>query len=203
MMVRVFRVFDLQLTISKGLQRVARKKSGRKPGRPRKIVKPKSNIDNDARTAIKQAVKPLKRPSEHLVKHHFPPGKSGNPEGRKPDPFSKKVLRAYTEQDFKDLLDILVEQDYDTLKDVAKIRKDGDKDGEKNEHSIIKVMAARVAMKIMATGSAKDFETFLNRLIGKPKTIVQISGDVNNPIGVPLNASVVITIPSNGKEANS
>jgi hypothetical protein len=166
-----------------------------KVGRPRKEKKPKPivNIDNDARTAIRNTLKPKRRIADTPRAHLFPPGVSGNPDGKKPDPFSKKRLKAFTEQDFKEILDILIDQDIAMLKTIAEA---------KEGMSLIKIMTARVALKVLATGSAKDFELFLTRLIGKPRQMVTISGDPQAPLHTNVRASVVITIPANGKEAN-
>lgn len=167
-------------------------KRGRPPGSGKKKVE-KANIDNDAQTAIKQALKVKKRSTNHLATFQFEANNNANPGGRRPDPFSKKAVKAFTEADFKDILDVLIDQDYEAIKDIADA---------KGGHSLLKMMTARVALKVMATGSAKDFEIFLSRLIGKPKQLVHLTGDPQAPLPVAMNASVVITIPANGKEAN-
>jgi hypothetical protein len=173
--------------------------------KPKRSIKPKKqkvlqkDFKDDARSAIQQTLKPKGPRLNHLKDFQFSKGESPNPGGRPKDPFSKKAIKAFTDADFKDILDVLIEQDLQALKDIAK-------GGE--GYSIIKVMTARVALKVISTGSAKDFEIFLTRLIGKPRSIIQLEGPSNPQTpttsvgGAPIHASVQIVIPSNGKEAD-
>lgn len=175
------------------------KKKPRGVGRPRKPKVTKADLSNDARAAVKETLNPKGPRLNHLREFQFKKDEPKAGPGRKPDPFSKKALKAFTDADFKDILDVLIEQDLQILKDIAK-------GGE--GFSIIKVMTARVALKVISTGNAKDFEIFLTRLIGKPRSIIQLEGPPNPQTpttsagGVPIHASVQIVIPSNGKEAD-
>ncbi len=63
--------------------------------------------------------------------------------------------------------------------------------------SVIKVMLASVAVKIIQKGDAQSLNILLDRLIGKVPNPVQVSGEGGGPVE---SVSVIIGLPSNGRE---
>ena len=58
--------------------------------------------------------------------------------------------------------------------------------------SILHVMIASMAIKAIKKGDEKTFNAIMDRVVGKPKEMVEMTGSMNIP---------VVILPSNGREA--
>lgn len=121
-----------------------------------------------------------------LAAYTFKPNQSGNPEGARLHSAETKALRKLSEQELKEIQNILI---HGSLEDLQKIIKD-------KKSSVIQVMTARVAFNIIKTGNAAAWETFLTRLIGKPRENVNIQGSLE----AKMVGQVIVQMPSNGRE---
>lgn len=118
--------------------------------------------------------------------HGFKKGVSGNPLGGKLHDPALKAIKNLTKQEMVDIGNLVVKSDMDGLRRV--------KDNPKA--TVLQVMIASVAIKIISKGDMSALDVLLNRLIGKVKDEVIHSGNVET------NApQIVVTLPSNGKEA--
>lgn len=166
----------------------------RKRGRPRKNPEPEKaaeepEIDFDLPPPKKNPV-PI-----NFQKHLFQKGQSGNPEGGRLHNKEKKLFQAATEKDFKDLMQVLINGDIDELK---KISDEANREtiGTERKYSVMQIMTARVALKIIASGNADAWEKFLTRTYGKPKENIAIDPATLSA----LKGRVTIQMPSNGRE---
>jgi hypothetical protein len=134
-----------------------------------------------------------KRPvPPQFVGKNFQPGKSGNPEGARKHSQEKKLFRAATDKEFRQLMDLLINGDIDALKRIS--REANEPTG---EFSVLQVMTARVALKIIATGNAEAWEKFLTRTYGKPKENISLDLTTLSE----LKSRVIVQMPSNGRES--
>lgn len=109
---------------------------------------------------------------------------SPNPSGRpKEDPILKK-LQKLTANELEDVASVIIKGNIDDLQAIAK-----DKTA-----SVIKVMLAATCVKIISRGDMEALDRLLNRLIGKVKDKVEVSG--NNF----TKAQVILTMPKNFSE---
>ncbi len=118
-----------------------------------------------------------------LNPYKWKPGESGNPNGRPKDPPEVKEIKLLTKQYFKEIGSLIVLGNIDELERIAQDRK----------QPVIKVMIAAVAVKAMSKGDMVAIDMLLNRLIGKVKEEVELSGQVNT--------IVRLRLPANGREA--
>lgn len=117
--------------------------------------------------------------------HHFKPGQSGNPEGaRKHNPEIKK-LKALTEVELIDVGTFIVKSKFHQLKELLK----------SPEISTLHAMAAGLAIKSVTKGDAAAFNALMDRLLGKVKEHVNLSGNIGG------TSRVVLFLPKNGSEA--
>lgn len=116
-------------------------------------------------------------------------GQSGNPEGRPPDPPELKRLKNLTKRELVDLGNLVVKGDVDTLRKLAS----------NGKSTALVAMVAAVCERVIREGDMQKLDILLNRLIGRVKEEVQHSGE----IGGNGSAQVIVTLPSNGKEAKS
>lgn len=65
----------------------------------------------------------------------------------------------------------------------------------KKDCNVLRLMVARVALRIIDNGDMDMLDKLLNRLIGKVKDEVDLSANMNH-------AQVIVTLPPNGKEAD-
>ena len=111
----------------------------------------------------------------------FKPGVSGNPMGRAIA--SPEVLRMQrmTREELSSCASWLIKGN---LKELGKISTDP-------KSSILHVMIARMAMKAISKGDEKTFNAIMDRVVGKPKEMLEVSG---------VEKTTVVILPSNGRE---
>lgn len=117
----------------------------------------------------------------------FPKGVSGNPQGGKLHDPVKRAIKRLTTKELKDLAGLLLDGDTKGLRDVAKDKRS----------SVIKVMLASVAQKIIDKGDMQALNILLDRLIGKVPQPMRLGGHDGGPVE---SVNVVIGLPSNGRE---
>ncbi len=110
-------------------------------------------------------------------------GQSGNPSGRPAEPPELKHLKLLTKQELVEVANLVIKGDVDTL---LALRKD-------KKQSVIKVMVASVAARIIMKGDMQALDVLLNRLVGKVKDEFKFEGEVRG--------KVIVQLPSNGREA--
>ncbi len=120
----------------------------------------------------------------------FVKGQSGNPLGGKLHDPVKRAIKRLTTREIKDLSGMILNGNVEELQAVAKDKK----------ASVIKVMLAACAVKIIQKGDAQSLNVILDRLIGKVPNPVRLSGGDGGPVEVAESVRVVIKLPSNGRE---
>lgn len=177
----------------------------KKRGRPRKVVveeppkkkrgrPPKKKTEEFAEKPAKEEKpkKPQKEIPLNLRPHLFQKGQSGNPQGARLHSEEKKRFRAATDKEFAELVQLLINGDMDAIEAIS--------DEVKNRtgnYSVMQIMTARVALKIIATGNAEAWEKFLTRTYGKPKENIGL--DLTGLSGI--KGRVTVNMPANGREA--
>lgn len=102
------------------------------------------------------------------------PGESGNPAGgRKHNP-EIRMLKRLTQEEFVDIGNMIISEDMASL---TRIVKD-------DTETVLRRMVASVAKKVITTGDANTLDIFLNRLIGKVKDQVQVTGMGGGPLNI-------------------
>lgn len=115
----------------------------------------------------------------------FPKGKSGNPKGKPPLTEDERILKKLTKAQVIELTSLILGGNRKALLEINE---------EKNQNvSVFQAMLARVAIKIMATGDMDALDKLLNRLIGKVKEEVEVSGEGLRP--------VLLKFEDNGRQA--
>lgn len=110
----------------------------------------------------------MPRDYKHLKK--FQKGQSGNPAGRPPDVLGRK-MRALTAEEFREMANLIVKGDMNELKEIAK---------DPNQ-TALRAMIASVAIKITERGDMHSLDIFLNRLVGKVKEHIEVTGANKGP----------------------
>lgn len=124
-----------------------------------------------------------------LVPHQWKPGQSGNPTGRPTTPDEIRVLMYDKSVEFKKRFLYWVEAD---VQAVVECR------GAPWEITAIDRMITSAIVQGM-NGNDKAMHAILDRLFGKPKEQVEMSG----PNGEPIEpVTVVLKIPRNGREGD-
>jgi hypothetical protein len=118
------------------------------------------------------------------IKPRWKKGESGNPRGRPPDDFGLRAIKMLTQEELATVANLILKNNVDALKAI----------GKDENSSVLKTMVAAVAVKIISNGDMHALDTLLNRLIGKVKDQINVTG-VEAP-------QVILTIPSNGREEN-
>ena len=111
-------------------------------------------------------------------------GQSGNLKGRPRDML--KAVKKLTKDELEDIASLVIKS---TVEDLRKILKDPDT-------TAIRVMIVRVVIKIIEKGDMDSLDKLLNRMIGKVKDKVDVTGNGIFP------TTVVIDIPDNGRALN-
>lgn len=123
-------------------------------------------------------------------KNRWKKGVSGNPDGgRKHDPEIRK-LKALTKKEIAEVGELILMGNFQEL-----LRMRDEVKNLKSEDSALKVMIAAVAMRVVSKGDMVALDTLLNRLVGKVKDEIDLSGTLTS------NSRVVVSLPSNGREA--
>lgn len=99
------------------------------------------------------------------------------------DPYLQRV-KQLTKEELSLMGNMILSTDIDTLKYWIK----------KENCNTLRYMLAQVVIKVCNTGCMDTLDKLLNRLIGKVKDEIDHTANLNFP-------QVVVTLPSNGKEA--
>lgn len=115
-------------------------------------------------------------------------GQSGNPKGAPKDPKGLKRIKALTKVELVEIGNMLLKATYRELKKLST---------DQNAPALHALLAG-ICIRLREKGDMTGFDKFLDRLIGKVRENVGVehSGFVAAP-----TARVVITMPSNGREA--
>lgn len=122
------------------------------------------------------------KPSNHKNLKPFKKGQSGNLKGRPPDALNR-VMKKLTKEELEDVATFIIKGDCEELEKVLNDKKT----------SVIKSMFASCVNKVIKTGDMDAMEKVLNRLIGKVKDQIDVTGN-----GV-LPTTVILKIPDNGR----
>jgi len=98
----------------------------------------------------------------------FKPGQSGNPGGRPKVDEEFKRIRILTTQELSNIATLMLEGSIDDLKAIQNDPKS----------SVLRVMLASMAIKGLQ-GSEKHYNALLDRIVGKPRQAVDVSGSLN------------------------
>ena len=108
-------------------------------------------------------------------------GESGNVKGQPVLPEEYKVLRRMTKAELADVGNEILKGGIEQINVLLKDKKT----------PVLKLMVATIAAKIIKQGDMHAFDILMNRLVGKVKDEMQISGNI---------IKVNIDLPSNGFE---
>lgn len=97
----------------------------------------------------------------------FQPGESGNPNGRPPTTPEVKALRKITAQSLEEIGDLILSGNKAKLQEVANSQTE----------PAIRVIYAKAACNAMLKGDVTTLELILNRVVGKVKEKVDLSGE--------------------------
>jgi hypothetical protein len=103
--------------------------------------------------------------------------------GRPPVSEDEKVLRKLSKAEFAEIASVILRGDRAELERMAKDPKT----------TIVKAMAASVCATIIKKGDADALDKFFNRIIGKVKDEVEVSGDGLKP-------QVILNFEDNGRK---
>lgn len=121
-------------------------------------------------------------PNPNIKNHGFKKGVSGNPLGGKLHNKELKAVRFMTKEEMAEVGKLILDKDFQQLREMADALKTND--GKKKDISVLKAMVASVAMKIISKGDMHALDILLNRLIGKVKDEVDISGKDGSPLAI-------------------
>lgn len=117
-------------------------------------------------------------------KYRFKKGRSGNPLGGKLHNPELRAIKRLTAQEVAEIGALILSKNYKALKRIAE-------DARSNDHakaSVLKTWIATVAMKGIAKGDAHALDVLLNRLIGRVKEKIELTGDDGGPIRTRVEA---------------
>ncbi len=165
----------------------AKKKSAAKStkAKPKAITKRKVTPEV-IEPVVTEAPKKIHPGSENL-RPAWKKGQSGNPDGAKKHNPALKVIKNLTEKELIEVSNMVLKG---TMGELLDIRED-------EESTVLQRMLASVAVRVMKKGDMHAMDILLNRMIGKVKDKI----DVNNLNATP--ARVIVTMPSNGREAKA
>lgn len=126
-------------------------------------------------------------PSEPVradFKTRWKPGQSGNPAGKPPDTPEMKAVKQLTKAQLAEIGTFIITGDRDALQGIM----------ERDDETILRKMVASVCLKVIAKGDMAALDVLLNRLVGKVKDEIEHSGNG-------AHARVIVSLPSNGREA--
>jgi hypothetical protein len=184
-----------------------KKPAKRGRGRPRKedVVIPDTKkfmkkAEKESEREIEEELSPKKNPiPANFANHLFKKGESGNPDGARKHHVERRLFKAATDKDFAELMQLLINGDVDALREISEEANAENKGANREKRfSVMQIMTARVALKIIATGNADAWEKFLTRTYGKPKENIAIDPKTLSA----LQGRVTIQMPSNGREVS-
>lgn len=166
----------------------AKKKSAvKKPkAKPKAVTKRKAKPKAEE-PVITEAPKKKYHPGSENLRPAWKKGQSGNPDGGKKHNPELKAIKNLTEKELIEVANMVIKG---TMDELLETREDP-------ESTVLQRMLASVAVRVMKKGDMHAMDILLNRMIGKVKDKI----DVNNMNSTP--ARVIVTMPSNGKEAKA
>lgn len=117
------------------------------------------------------------------IETRFKKGQSGNPGGKIPDSPELKRLKNLTREELANIGNLVIAGD---LKAIKKIK-------DNPNSPALRAMIASVALRVIGKGDMHSLDILLNRLVGKVKDELEVSGSTG-----PL---IQLSMPSNGREA--
>lgn len=150
-----------------------------------KKAKPKAVKKTKPLPGVVEETKPRKG-TENLIP--WKPGVSGNPLGGQMHDKEMRMIKNLSKQELKDVANLVIKGN---IKALLNIKDDDDA-------TVLKRMLASVAVRIINKGDMHDLDVLLNRLIGKVKEELDLTGDMTH-----RGARVTVTLPSNGREAKN
>ena len=121
-----------------------------------------------------------------VVGRPFPKGTSGNPGGRPRTPEELKLIKRLTQKELAEVGSMIIKM---TPAEITALSKDPNA-------TLIQAMVAALAKKTIDKGDPIAFDKLMDRLIGKVKDTLEVTGANGGP-------QVVVSLPSNGREAKS
>lgn len=105
-------------------------------------------------------------------------GEVRNPLGGRAHDQTDKLIRRLTQAEIADIGTLVIAKNITKLRDIIR-------DAQKNpdsKHSALKVWMAAVAIKAMQKGDAHSMDVLLNRIAGKVKDHVEVTGSNGGPV---------------------
>lgn len=115
----------------------------------------------------------------------FKPGQSGNPGGSSLVDSDMKKFKNLTKKELVDVGNLVIKGDLEALKAIAK----------RPGATVLQVMLSAVCVKVVQKGDMHSLDILLNRLVGKVKDDIVVTGNTD--------ARVIVSLPSNGREVKS
>lgn len=111
-------------------------------------------------------------------KYWFKPGQSGNPLGAKLHDPVMRAIKRLTRAEVAEIGALIVSKNISKLKEIVEDAKGNDD----SKHSALKVWIATIAIKGISKGDAHALDVLLNRLVGKVKDEIELTGKEGGPI---------------------
>lgn len=112
------------------------------------------------------------------VHTRFKKGVSGNPTGSKPQSQIATAIKRLTAAEVAEIGTIIVSKNIPKLREILRDAKTNPN----SKHSILKVWIAQVAFKGLTKGDPHALDVLLNRLIGKVKDQIELTGQNGGPV---------------------
>mgnify|MGYP003434318199 FL=1 len=113
---------------------------------------------------------------ENIESYKFPPGTSGNPNGRPKKYVSTLKNEGYKLSEVNDTIQTMMSMSYEEIREVY---------NDKGSTVLEKTIASAIK-KCIEKGSMESIETLLNRVYGRPKEKVHFEGGVSQNIKVEI-----------------
>ena len=113
---------------------------------------------------------------KNIESYKFPPGTSGNPNGRPKKYVSTLKNEGYKLSEVNDTIQTMMSMSYEEIREVF-----NDK-----ESTVLEKTIASAIKKSIEKGSMESIETLLNRVYGRPKENMKIEGGLANKMIVEI-----------------
>lgn len=110
--------------------------------------------------------------------HRFKPGHTGNPKGSSAKARENKAIRRLTSDQVAEVGTLLLNGNIDALRDLARAK----------DASVLQVWMASLIVKSISTGNSQNYSVLMERIIGRVRMDVTLSGDDANPLRVQTGA---------------
>lgn len=111
-------------------------------------------------------------------KYQFKKGQSGNPLGGKLHNPVLRAIKRLTAAEVAEIGALILSKNFNGLKKLVEDAKSNDA----SKSSALKTWIATVAMKGIAKGDAHALDVLLNRLIGRSKEVIELTGAGGGPV---------------------